>query len=209
MRIAVLAASGPTGRELTRIALERGHQVIALARTPSKVDAIFGPHASLEVRKADVLDLEGTRQALDGAEAVVSGLGISKGDPAGTLEAGARSLAGYHDGRTVWLGALGVGASLGFGGAPYDWSLRLLLRDELAEKKLADDIMTKAGGTVVHAGPLAGKTRGAGHLLSLNAVRRRVVPPSVSRADVAWAMLDEAENPRYAGQIVGVLPGRQ
>jgi uncharacterized protein len=34
MQLTILAASGDTGRELTRQALDRGHTVIAIARTP-------------------------------------------------------------------------------------------------------------------------------------------------------------------------------
>ena len=37
MRLTVLAATGATGRELTRQALERGHTVVALARRPERV----------------------------------------------------------------------------------------------------------------------------------------------------------------------------
>ncbi len=38
MQLTILAASGGTGRELTRQALERGHTVTAIARTPGRID---------------------------------------------------------------------------------------------------------------------------------------------------------------------------
>jgi NAD(P)-dependent dehydrogenase (short-subunit alcohol dehydrogenase family) len=37
VELTVLAASGGTGRELTRQALERGHTVTAIARTPERI----------------------------------------------------------------------------------------------------------------------------------------------------------------------------
>lgn len=206
MRIAVLAASGPTGRQIATQALDRGHDVVAVVRTPSKLAALAAGAPALSVREADVFDLEAIRRALDGADVVLSALGISKGDPGGTLEAGARAVAADPGRRLVWLGALGAGVSRGFGGRPYDIMLRTVLRDELQEKALADGVALAAGATVVHPGPLSGPVRGAGRLLDVTEIQRRVVPPRISRADLASAMLDEAQAPRFAGAVVGVLP---
>ncbi|QWS33252.1 NAD(P)-dependent oxidoreductase [Curtobacterium aetherium] len=70
--VLVLGATGQTGRHLTSLALEAGHRVRALARTPAKA----GPsRPGLEVRRGsitDELDLDGL---LDGVDAVVSLLG--------------------------------------------------------------------------------------------------------------------------------------
>ena len=53
MRLAVLAASGGTGRQLAAQALDRGHSVLALARDPRKVN--LPGSADLAVVTADVL----------------------------------------------------------------------------------------------------------------------------------------------------------
>lgn len=89
MRIAVLAASGRTGYQLAAQALDRGHSVLALARDPRKVN--LPGSADLAVVAADVLHGEMAGLLTD-VDAVVSGIGIRKGDPAGTLLAGARAL---------------------------------------------------------------------------------------------------------------------
>jgi uncharacterized protein len=104
MRIAVLAASGSTGHQLAAQALDRGHSVLALARDPRKVN--LPRSEDLAVVTADVLHGE-TAGPLTDVDAVVSGIGIRKGDPAGTLVAGARALAAAGPARLVWLGALG------------------------------------------------------------------------------------------------------
>src|SRR6266581_3976289 len=109
MRIAVLAASGSTGHQLAAQALDRGHSVLALARDPRKVN--LPRSADLAVVTADVLHGEMAGLLTD-VDAVVSGIGIRKGDPAGTLVAGARALAAAAPARLVWLGALGAGASV-------------------------------------------------------------------------------------------------
>ncbi len=204
MRIAVLAASGPTGLELTKLALARGHDVVAVVRDPAKLASLIPEAPALLVRRADVFDTEAVRRALDGTDAVLSGLGIASGDPAGTLEAGARAVTADPGRRVVWLGALGAGASRGFGGLPYAAMLRAVLRDELLEKARADELALAAGATVVHPGALGGPQRGGGRLVELAASRRRIVPPRIARADLAAAILDEAQSPQFAGRVAGV-----
>ena len=54
MQLTILAASGGTGRELTRQALERGHTVTAIARIPARID--LPDSARLTRVAADVRD---------------------------------------------------------------------------------------------------------------------------------------------------------
>ncbi|XP_070535150.1 flavin reductase (NADPH)-like isoform X2 [Ptychodera flava] len=75
MKLTVLGATGGTGRELVRQALERGHHVLAVVRTPSKLTI---EHENLKVVQGDVLspntDLKGS---FEGQDAVLSCLGNS------------------------------------------------------------------------------------------------------------------------------------
>lgn len=73
MRIAVVGATGRTGRQVVEQALARGHRVTALARRPADVDL---RHEHLAVAAADVLDPDRLGAALAGSEAVVSALGV-------------------------------------------------------------------------------------------------------------------------------------
>jgi hypothetical protein len=73
--------------------------------------------------------------------------------------------------------------------------VKVLLKAELEDKVTADTAVLDAGGTVFHAGPLTdGPLSGTRKVLSLADAPRRLLPPRVSRATVAAAMLDEAEN---------------
>ena len=47
MKIAVLGASGRTGQEFLQVALNAKHQVVAIVRTPEKIQI---QHDNLEVR---------------------------------------------------------------------------------------------------------------------------------------------------------------
>jgi putative NADH-flavin reductase len=73
MKIAVVGATGRTGRQVVEQALARGDDVIAVARHPGALPR-HGPGAA--VAAADVLDRAALAGALAGADAVVSALGI-------------------------------------------------------------------------------------------------------------------------------------
>lgn len=73
MRLAVFGATGGTGTQLIRQALRRGHRVTALVRRP---DALPIKDSHLDVVQGDVLVDGAVDAAVDGADAVVSALGI-------------------------------------------------------------------------------------------------------------------------------------
>jgi uncharacterized protein len=199
MQLTILAASGGTGRELTRQALDRGHTVTAIARTPGRIDV--PPSARLTRVAADVRDPDSMKAALRDSEVVLSGLGVADGDPSGTLTAGARAVTEARPQRIVWLGAIGTGPSAQAGGLLVRFLFRAM-RAKLEDKVAADAIVLRAGGTVFHAGPLGNGPLSPGRrTVGLDAYPRRIFPAGVSRATVAAAMLDEAEAPRYPGAI--------
>jgi hypothetical protein len=68
MHLTILAASGATGLQLTRLALERGHVVTAIARTPARIALPDSPQLTRVA--ADVRDPEAIAAALKGSEIV-------------------------------------------------------------------------------------------------------------------------------------------
>jgi putative NADH-flavin reductase len=73
MKLAVFGANGPTGRLLTRVALDEGHDVVAFTRHP---DVFPASHSRLKVAAGDVHDLDAVAAAIEGSDAVVSTLGV-------------------------------------------------------------------------------------------------------------------------------------
>ena len=67
MRIALIGATGNVGRRVTAEALRRGHEVIAIARDVSKVEAQPG----VTPVQADLIDKAAIGKAIEGADAVV------------------------------------------------------------------------------------------------------------------------------------------
>ncbi len=80
MRIAVLGATGLTGRALTTQALSRGYQVTTLARDPARLQDLACP--ALTLARANIRDPESVYAAVKGADALVSGLGVGAVRPA-------------------------------------------------------------------------------------------------------------------------------
>ncbi|AEV84850.1 flavin reductase [Actinoplanes sp. SE50] len=192
IEITVLGASGATGRELTRQALDRGHRVVAIARTPHRIVAPDSPRL-LRVA-ADVGRPDQIAEALRDRPIVVSALGVAKGDRPGALTAGARAVAAAGPDRVVWLGAFGTGGSAAVAGPLTRTLLRML--GDLDDKVTAERIILAAGGTLLHAGPLSdGPLSPDRWTAGLDEVPRRLFPARISRATVAAALLDEAEKP--------------
>jgi putative NADH-flavin reductase len=73
MKIALLGATRGTGLQTLQQALERGHQVTALARDVSKLPA----HANLTPVQGDAKNAADVEKAIAGADAVISCIGSS------------------------------------------------------------------------------------------------------------------------------------
>jgi putative NADH-flavin reductase len=73
MKIVIFGANGATGRLLTGQALAAGHQVAAVTRRPAEFPVT---HERLSVVKADVHDAQAVGRAVEGADVVLSTLGV-------------------------------------------------------------------------------------------------------------------------------------
>lgn len=73
MRLTIFGATGGTGTQLVRQALEEGHDVTAVVRDPARLD-VRG-HERLTVVTADLTDATAIGPAVEGADAVLSALG--------------------------------------------------------------------------------------------------------------------------------------
>ncbi len=73
MRIVIFGANGQTGRLLTGQALAAGHDVTAVTRRPAQFPIA---HDRLAVVEADVRDAPAVDRAVEGADVVLSALGV-------------------------------------------------------------------------------------------------------------------------------------
>ena len=72
MKLTIFGASGKTGVELVKQALEKGHEVTAFLRDPARLPV---EHEQMELVTGDVLAAENIAEAVQGQDAVVCVLG--------------------------------------------------------------------------------------------------------------------------------------
>lgn len=80
MKLTVFGATGGTGKEIVRQALDAGHEVTAVVRDPARLP-VTGRR--LEVFRADMTDPQVLRTAVAGRDAVLSGVGARSRKEAG------------------------------------------------------------------------------------------------------------------------------
>jgi nucleoside-diphosphate-sugar epimerase len=78
MKVAVIGATGATGKHLTRTLLERGHEVTALVRDPTRLGELAD---RVRMVHGTSTDPDAIKDLLAGNEAVVSALGPTKKEP--------------------------------------------------------------------------------------------------------------------------------
>ena len=130
---------------------------------------------------ADATDAAGLALAIEGVDAVVSGLGLVKGSPPDLLTSAATALVALPGRpRVVWLGAFGTGRSAAKTGPAVRALLKLALNKEIPDKTGAEELILANGGTVVHAGPLTnGPIREGFRVVPLDQLTGRRLPRPV------------------------------
>jgi putative NADH-flavin reductase len=112
MNVLIFGATGGTGRELIKQALDQGHTVTGFSRHAAK---LLSQYPNLPIVEGDVADRATVEQAVQGQDAVLSALGSSslKRNPALTkgVENIVQAMAQQGVRRLVYQSSLGVGDS--------------------------------------------------------------------------------------------------
>ncbi|HEX9406038.1 MAG TPA: SDR family oxidoreductase [Thermoanaerobaculia bacterium] len=202
MKLLILGATGPTGRQIVKQALDVGYAVAALVRDPKKLHEA----RTIEVIRGDATDTTAVRNAVRGRDAVLSALGTSKSLKGGIMTRATTVLlpaleqAGVK--RLILMSAFGVGDSFKDASTIQKFFFRTVLRSIYTDKAKADAVITASPveWTIVRPvaltnGPRTGKYRVGEHL----EVRGF---PRVSRADVADFILGELTESAWVRKIV-------
>ena len=207
-KILIVGATGGTGRQLVQQALDLGHQVTALVRTPEKLKI---DHPNLRVIKGDVLDYASVKSATQGQNAVVSALGHKRWFyPNKILSEGTRNILRAmkecNVPRFICESSLGLGSSVGRLGLLYTFFivpviLPFVFWDKVRQEKLIEEsemdwVIVRPG--VLKNSPARGKYR-HGHNLG-----NFIWTVRISRTDVADFMLKQLTDDAYVGTAVAV-----
>lgn len=208
MRILLIGATGGTGREVLRQALEQGHHVTALVRKPSRLKT---SHPNLTVVQGNVLDLNSITSAMADQQAVLSTLGHKQWLwPTRILSEGTRNIllamenAGVR--RFICETSLGVGSSRGRLGLYYTFfTIPFILPFYYFDKSRQEAIIKAStlDWTIVQPGVLTnGSARGV--YRHGTGIGSWLLTVKISRADTAAFMLSELTHQRYIRQVVEV-----
>jgi putative NADH-flavin reductase len=200
MRLAIFGGTGGTGLELTRQALEHGHNVRVLVRNPNRMPLV---NPNMRLVLGNVLDQESVTKTLLGTDAVLSCLGQRNlWKNTRVVSDGTRMLMAvmrqHGVRRLVVESAFGAGESLVYANLIARLVFATLLRAPYDDKNLMEPEVKSSGlewtilrPTRLTDGPLTGRyTVSAG----------RPAASSVSRADVAAAMLRAVEERMWVGE---------
>ncbi len=207
LRLLVVGASQGTGALTVSTALERGHQVTALSRSPQKLTI---EHASLGKRAGSFHDAADVDAAVAGHDAVIitaapSSLAGFKENPtyfsAGTALV-VEAMKRHSVRRLVVLSSLGTAESRVLQG----WFIRTLLLDGLLKLPTQDharqEALTRGSDlewVIARPGRL---TNGPARGRYVKRAELAPVPGAISRADVADFLVTAADTDAWVGKAV-------
>ena len=198
MRLLILGATGPTGRNLLEQALAAGHEVTALVRNPARLTMT---HARLAVAIGDATHSRALEGSMTGQQAVLSALGAGNSL---RLEVASPAIAALIPAmraralkRVIFLSAFGVGETFAQASLLQRLAYRTVLRQIFADKAKADAMLRQSGldwtlvyPTVLTNGARVGTYR-VGERLAMTGL------PKISRADVASFMLEQLSSAEW------------
>ncbi|MFL5319891.1 MAG: NAD(P)-dependent oxidoreductase [Myxococcaceae bacterium] len=205
MKIVVFGATGLTGGEVLKQALEAGHSVTAVARSP---EAITTKHERLTVVKGDAQNAGEVSAAVAGQDAVVVALGSRNLKPTTLYSDAARNVTAamkqHGVKRLTWLSAAGVGdsadqtrrSSFIFGRIV----MPLMLKNVYADHARAIDVLKQSGVEFVVARPVQLKNSPAVGKIIVTPPTEKIPHLTITRADVAKFLLEQLSSNAHVGQ---------
>ena len=208
MKIAIIGATGQTGLEFIKQALERGHNITALVRSPEKITV---SDDNLRVIKGDIYNRDDICRAVAGQEAIFIALGTGKSPIKSSIrEDGTRHVIEalqslQQTSHLLIMSSLGVGDS--FRQMPFYWRpvvgywLRHALEDHNQQEQLVRD--SGLPYTIMRPTNLGSKSA-TGKIRVTPVPQKTNVMPSVPLADVVAFGLDSLEQAHTKNRAVAL-----
>lgn len=200
LRILVIGGTSGIGLETVKLALDRGHNVTAMARRPERMTL---KHERLATVAGDILDAHSVAAAMAGQDAVVTTIGIGPTrKPVSLFSEGTRTvletMPKVGTQRMLAVTGIGAGDSRGHGGFFYDRILQpLALKTIYEDKDRAEALLgsSDTDWTIVRPGHLTDD-------LSDNQYRviddmEGITSGKIARADVAHFIVAALESRSY------------
>lgn len=223
MKLTIFAATGGIGRQLLEQALADGHQVTAVVRTPAKLAGAGSERFRIVPADLAAAEPGALATALEGADAVLSGLGARSTADAGVATRGTQAIVQAMQATDVRRLVVVSAAPIGTVPSPdrpnppkhdpgdgffmrhlFGPLVKTALRTHYADLARMEDVLRASGldWTSVRPPKLTDKPL-TGHYRTAYGQNIRG-GFSISRADVAHCMLRVLEQPETIKQAVGV-----
>ena len=202
MKIAVFGGTGQTGKAFVTQALQAGHKVRVLARTPEKMDLV---HDHLQVLKGDVTHQADVQQALEGQDIAVCTIGGNGLSDASTRTIGTghiiTAMKSMQIKKLVVCSVLGIGGSKKHLGMMGHMVLKTILKKPRQDHEAQEELVYNSGLEWVIIRPpqlINGPSSGTYKVVAEN--ERNFVGTKMTRADVAHCMMRACQEDGWVKQ---------
>ena len=196
--IAVIGANGGIGRQTVEAALNAGHYVTAIVRTPANLDI---KHPNLQLVKGDVLNPKTLESHLINKDAVISAIGKTSFKPTTLYSQGNKNLieamleAGTSRAFFISASGLAVNPTHSFiVRFATRYILQKLLRNMYADLETMENTIKKSNinWTIIRPPQLIDKPVSANYRTSTDAILKNAL--KIARADVAHFIVNNIAN---------------
>jgi len=204
MKIAIFGATGNTGVELVKQALEKGHQVTAFVRDPSRISI---EHNQLKVVTGDVLDPESVAEAVESQDAVVCALGSSDLKKTTVRAEGTaniiQAMREHGIKRLLVVTAMGTGESWNTLSMVNKFFYATLLKSSREDHEAQEAIVKESGldWTIIRPSGLTDEPRTGVYDVGENILSKT---SKIARADVADLILKELEQNAFINKAITI-----
>ena len=193
MKIAIFGATGGTGQEIVKQALEQGHEITVLVRSPEKLSL---NNKKLKIIKGDVLNKEDVLKTIQGNDAVLVALGVKPPSKAKVVGPGTKNIIeamkAHNVKRLIVESAMFMDDAVRKNSFLISLLTKTFMKGLYADKLVQESAVRESGLKWVIIRPVGltnkpkTKTYRFGESLKLKGVF-----PTISRADVADFMLKQ------------------
>ena len=207
MKLVILGATGGTGRELVKQALELGHDVTAFVRDPVKLTL---KHEKLSVVKGNMLDRRSLEKAIAGQDAVISALGSPGLGKSTDLSDGTSNIIRVMDekgvNRLIFESTIGIDDSRDH--APWlarKFFFAVVLKNIFADKEIQERYIKASDldWTIVRPARLTNGPRTSKYRTG-SEINEKAVSKTISRADTAEFMLRQVSDNSFVRKTPAV-----
>ena len=204
MKLVIFGATGKTGLEAVKQSLEKGHQVTAFVRDPTRMPV---EHDGLTFVAGDIFDPESVAQTVQGQDAVICALGSSELKKTTVRSEGTaniiKAMKAHGVQRLLVVSAMGTGESWNSLSAVNKFFYATLLKSSREDHEAQETAVKESDldWTIIRPSGLTDEPRTGVYEVGENIL---ATTSKIARADVADLILKELEGNAFVRKAVTI-----